>query len=66
MLGSKGLFRQENVEKRRIMSVREWAELCMKDEFRAPGVNDVGPHARSHAPPSRSARKGRKKATSQR
>ena len=47
MLGSGGLFRQENVEKRRNMSVREWAELSWKEDFRAPGVNDVGLHARS-------------------
>ena len=46
MLGRGGLFRQENVEKRRIMSVREWAELCEKEEFRAPGVEDVGIHGR--------------------
>ena len=30
-----------------MMSVREWAQLCAKDEFRAPGVNEVGLHARS-------------------
>jgi hypothetical protein len=42
MLGQGGLFRQENVEKRRIMSVREWAELCAKPDLKAPGVNDVG------------------------
>lgn len=47
MLGSGGLFRQENMEKRKVMSVREWAELCSKDEFRAPGVDDIGLHARS-------------------
>lgn len=47
MIGHGGLFRQENVEKRRIMSVREWAEICSKDEFRAPGIKDVGLHARS-------------------
>ncbi|KAG6332296.1 hypothetical protein ID866_6791 [Astraeus odoratus] len=47
MLGRGGLFRQENVEKRKVMSVREWAELCSKDEFRTPGVDDVGLHARS-------------------
>lgn len=47
MLGRGGLFRQENIEKRRIMSVREWAELCLKDDFRAPGVSDVGLHSRS-------------------
>lgn len=47
MLGRGGLFRQENMEKRKVMSVREWAELCAKDEFRALGVNEVGLHARS-------------------
>jgi hypothetical protein len=41
MLGRSGLFRQENVEKRRIMSVREWAELCAKPDLKAPGVHDV-------------------------
>lgn len=47
MLGRGGLFRQENMEKRKIMSVREWVELCNKEDFRAPGVGDVGLHARS-------------------
>lgn len=47
MLGRGGLFRQENMEKRKVMSAREWAELCAKDEFRAPGVNEIGLHARS-------------------
>ncbi|KAJ7602398.1 JmjC domain, hydroxylase-domain-containing protein [Mycena polygramma] len=44
MRGRAGLFRQENVEKRKLMSVREWAELCAKDEFRAPGKDQVGLH----------------------
>lgn len=66
MLGSGGLFRQENMEKRKVMSVREWVELCCKEEFRAPGVQDVGLHARSAnsgAKPAAKpkARKGRKK-----
>ncbi|KIM44364.1 hypothetical protein M413DRAFT_379857 [Hebeloma cylindrosporum] len=42
MRGSGGLFRQENMEKRKLMSVREWAELCNKAEFRTPGIQDVG------------------------
>ncbi|KAF8648878.1 hypothetical protein AX16_006153 [Volvariella volvacea WC 439] len=46
MLGRGGLFRQENIEKRKVMSVREWVELCSKEEFRAPGVNEVGLHSR--------------------
>ncbi|KAG6833173.1 hypothetical protein H0H87_010561 [Tephrocybe sp. NHM501043] len=47
MFGSGGRFRQENMEKRKVMSPREWAELCAKDEFRAPGVGEVGLQARS-------------------
>ncbi|KAH9916071.1 uncharacterized protein B0H18DRAFT_1039143 [Fomitopsis serialis] len=47
MFGRGGLFRQENVEKRRAMSMREWAELCSKEELRAPGIDDVGLHARA-------------------
>jgi len=59
MLGRGGLFRQENMEKRKVMSVREWAELCAKDEFRAPGVNEVGLHARgsTYKPKSRKSKK---------
>jgi hypothetical protein len=49
MLGRGGLFRQENIEKRRIMSVREWAELCAKDDYKAPGVEDARQHARGTA-----------------
>ncbi|KAG6872822.1 hypothetical protein C0995_006304 [Termitomyces sp. Mi166 len=47
MFGSGGRFRQENMEKRRVMSTREWAELCAKADFRAPGVGEVGLQARS-------------------
>jgi hypothetical protein len=59
MLGRGGLFRQENMEKRKVMSVREWAELCAKDEFRAPGLNDIGLHARSanYKPKARKSKK---------
>lgn len=42
MLGHGGVFRQENLEKRKLMSVREWVELCDSEEFRAPGVHEVG------------------------
>ena len=52
MLGHGGLFRQQNVEKRRVFSVREWAELCNKEDRRAPGIDDIGLHyARRNAPP---------------
>jgi hypothetical protein len=60
MLGRGGLFRQENMEKRKVMSVREWAELCAKDEFRAPGIDEVGLHARSANVKPR-AKKGKRK-----
>ncbi len=54
MLGRGGLFRQENMEKRKFMSVREWVELCTKDEFRAPGVQEVGLSSRNmNTPPVR-------------
>ncbi|KAL0068341.1 hypothetical protein AAF712_004728 [Marasmius tenuissimus] len=48
MLGQAGLFRQQNFEKRKTMSVREWAEFCGQDEYRAPGVDEVGLHARAN------------------
>ncbi|KAJ7159925.1 JmjC domain, hydroxylase-domain-containing protein [Mycena crocata] len=64
MRGRAGLFRQENMEKRKLMSVREWAELCAKDEFRAPGVDQVGVHNNPSAQPAlRSRRKKPKTAT---
>lgn len=64
MLGRGGLFRQENVEKRRVMSVREWAELCNKEDFRTPGIEDVGLHARSARVGLRPARRARPRAPS--
>ena len=48
MLGQGGLFQQQNIEKRRVMSVREWYELCSNDDLRAPGVDDIGLHARAN------------------
>lgn len=41
MLGRAGLYRQQNIEKRKLMSVREWADLCAKEDMQAPGVDDV-------------------------
>ncbi|KAJ7058631.1 JmjC domain, hydroxylase-domain-containing protein [Mycena amicta] len=60
MRGSGGLFRVENMEKRKVMSVREWAELCAKDEFRAPGVSQVGNRNNPSAPPPGRSRKKKK------
>jgi hypothetical protein len=60
MIGRGGLFRQENIEKRRILSVREWAELCSRDEFKAPGINDLGLHARNAVSQVKPAKKRKK------
>lgn len=63
MLGRGGLFRQQNVERRKEMSLREWAELCAQDDYRAPSVSDVDrTHARPAPPPpkSRPTRKAKK------
>ncbi|OCB91045.1 JmjC-domain-containing protein [Sanghuangporus baumii] len=51
MLGHAGLFRVQNVVRRKAVSVREWAELCAKEDYRAPGVDEVGLKAAGeHAP----------------
>ena len=41
MVGISGLFRQQNVEKRRVYSLREWFELGMSEDFRTPGADAV-------------------------
>jgi hypothetical protein len=41
IFGDRGLFRQQNMEKRKWMSVREWVELCSKEDYRAPGIREV-------------------------
>ncbi|RDX44633.1 hypothetical protein OH76DRAFT_1408862 [Lentinus brumalis] len=56
MLGQGGLFQQQNIEKRRMLSVREWFELCGKEEYRAPGIEEVGLHARANNGTARSRR----------
>ncbi|PBK83290.1 JmjC-domain-containing protein [Armillaria gallica] len=47
MQGRAGLFRVENMMRRKYMSVREWVEMCDKEDYRAPGVHEVGLHGRS-------------------
>jgi hypothetical protein len=42
MDGIGGLFRQRNIEKRRVFSVREWVELCTSDDHRTPRVDKDG------------------------
>ncbi|KAH6902676.1 specific transcriptional repressor [Coprinopsis sp. MPI-PUGE-AT-0042] len=61
MLGSGGLFRQQNMEKRKVMSVREWAEWCGKDEYKAPAKQDIGLDGRGARMSTRTPRRGRKK-----
>ncbi|KAK7018512.1 specific transcriptional repressor [Favolaschia claudopus] len=61
MRGRAGLFRQENVEKRKVMSVREWAELCARAEFCAPGKDQVGIHNNPSVQPSLRSRKRKQK-----
>lgn len=62
MMGHAGLFRQQNIEKRKVMSVREWAELCAREELRAPGVDDIGLHARATNGTAKTrTRRGRRK-----
>ncbi|KAE9408688.1 JmjC-domain-containing protein [Gymnopus androsaceus JB14] len=48
MLGQTGLFRVQNMERRKTMSVREWAEFCTQPEYRAPSIEEVGLHARTN------------------
>jgi len=59
MVGRAGLFRQQNVEKRKTMSMRDWAELCARDEFRAPSANGTGlynPRGEGRTKPPRKTR----------
>ena len=66
MFGDRGLFRQQNMEKRKWMSVREWVELCNKDDFRAPGIREVSLASRTVpvAARPRVQRRGKRKAES--
>ncbi|KAG8892637.1 hypothetical protein FRB99_002560, partial [Tulasnella sp. 403] len=40
MMGQGGLFRQNNVEKRRVLSLKDWAQLCAKDELKPYPIKD--------------------------
>ncbi|KAF8510668.1 JmjC domain, hydroxylase-domain-containing protein, partial [Hysterangium stoloniferum] len=39
--GSGSLFRQQDIEKWRIMSIREWAEQCKREDMRAPTIEEA-------------------------
>ncbi|KAG8808761.1 hypothetical protein FRC17_003793, partial [Serendipita sp. 399] len=41
MVGISGIFRQQNIEKRRVYSLREWFEVGMSEDFRSPGKEEV-------------------------
>lgn len=62
MFGSTGVFHQQNIEKPKNMSVREWAEMCMGDEYRAPAVHEVGLKSggenKTYKPKKRKPRRG--------
>ena len=62
VLGSAGLYKVQNIEKNRLMSVREWHELCAREELRAPGLHETDRRTRPAPPktPKRS-RKGKEK-----
>lgn len=66
MFGDRGLFRQQNMEKRKWMSVREWVELCSKEDFKAPSIREVGLASRTAPaiPRPRIQRRGKRKADS--
>ena len=61
MVGRAGLFRQQNVEKRKTMSMRDWAELCTRDEFRAPSANGTGLYHSRGEGRAKAPRKSRQK-----
>lgn len=65
MVGRAGLFRQQNVEKRKTMSMRDWAELCARDEFRAPSANGTGLYHPRGEGRAKAPRKTRQKSTLQ-
>lgn len=45
MNGSEGMYHQKNMEKRRTYSVREWADLSMRTDLRAPTRDELGRNA---------------------
>ena len=42
MVAHNSLFRQQNIERREVLSVREWTELCAKDEMRIARAKGAG------------------------
>jgi hypothetical protein len=65
MIGRAGVFRQQNIEKRKEMSVREWAELCAKEDYRAPALHEVGLKAAGENCPYQPKKRKRRAATTE-
>lgn len=63
MIGQEGRYQQQNIEKRKALSIREWAELCATEDLRAPGVNEIGLYARANNGGARRTRRGKKAAS---
>ncbi|KAG8950587.1 hypothetical protein FRC00_007627 [Tulasnella sp. 408] len=61
MLGQSGLFRQSNVEKRRTLTLKDWADLCNKPEMRANPIKNGEVQTRGlRGTPRKPARRSRK------
>ncbi|KZO99524.1 JmjC-domain-containing protein [Calocera viscosa TUFC12733] len=60
MIGSAGLFRQSNIERRKTYSVREWVEMCDKEESRTPSPSATLKKERSEKKESQKKRKRRR------
>jgi hypothetical protein len=60
MIGSSGMFVQSNIEKRKSYSVREWAEMCRKEENLTPSPAAASRKERSEKKGSPKKRRQRK------
>lgn len=62
MIGQRGLFRQNNVEITRTLSVKDWAELCGQDDLKAIPIQDGELKTRGirRASPKKKAKQPRK------
>ncbi|KAG8977997.1 hypothetical protein FRB90_008609, partial [Tulasnella sp. 427] len=61
MFGQSGLFRQSNIEKRRTLTLKDWAELCNKPELRANPIKNGEVQTRGlRGTPKKPTRRARK------
>lgn len=47
MDGGSGLFRQQNIERRKLLTVQDWAMMCAKESMKTPSPNQTARSARS-------------------